>query len=107
MFLGCVIFPAGWDNDTIKGICGAEAGKYKLGNCEIRWAYILAIIGIIDCLFLAILAFVLACTQPKSLKKYIGANGIVRCKYMRMSSLTKHAWLHWIVMKGCNLFDVV
>jgi len=78
MFLGCVIFPAGWDNSTIKGICGAESGQYHLGDCEMRWAYILAIIGIFDCLFLAILAFVLACTQPKSLKKYIGANGIVR-----------------------------
>lgn len=80
MFLGCVIFPAGWNNQEIKRICGPESTKYKLGDCEMRWAYILAIIGIFDCLFLAVLAFVLACTQPKSLKKYIGANGLVRCK---------------------------
>lgn len=33
--------------------------KYT-GNCQIRWAYILAIVGIFDALILAILAAVLA-----------------------------------------------
>jgi hypothetical protein len=60
-----VIFPSGWDHMYVRRICGEDAGDYDIGKCEMRWAYILAIIGIFDILMLAILAFVLACHQRR------------------------------------------
>lgn len=65
MFLGCIIFPVGWDNIDVQRICGADATVFQIGQCGIRWAYILAIIGIFDIFVLAILAFVLASRQAK------------------------------------------
>jgi len=60
MFLGCIIYPLGWNNDKIARVCGSDASQFNLGTCGIRWAYILAIIGIFDAFILAILSFVLA-----------------------------------------------
>lgn len=65
LLLGCVVYPAGWDSREVLRICSNDAGKYALGDCTIRWAYILAIIGIFDALVLAILAFVLSSRQAK------------------------------------------
>lgn len=62
---GVLIFPAGWDSPTVKEVCGPEAGSYNVGQCSIRWAYILAIIGVVDCLVLSILAFVLGTRHTK------------------------------------------
>ena len=36
MSIGILCFPAGWDNDHVRGICGASADDYVLGNCGIR-----------------------------------------------------------------------
>ncbi|XP_067230375.1 LHFPL tetraspan subfamily member 3 protein [Chanodichthys erythropterus] len=63
LVLGCLIFPDGWDAEVIRDMCGEETGKYTLGNCSVRWAYILAIIGILDALILSFLAFVLGNRQ--------------------------------------------
>ncbi|XP_013411938.1 LHFPL tetraspan subfamily member 3 protein isoform X1 [Lingula anatina] len=68
MFLGCVIYPAGWDHLIVYNVC--KGGLYNAGVCQIRWAFILAIIGIFDILFLCILAFVLALKYPKALPTY-------------------------------------
>ncbi|XP_066284587.1 LHFPL tetraspan subfamily member 3 protein-like isoform X2 [Branchiostoma lanceolatum] len=65
MFLACVIYPAGWDNSLVAGLCANGAEKYQQGECTIRWAYILAIIGIFDAAILAALAFFLADRQEK------------------------------------------
>jgi hypothetical protein len=43
-------------------ICETSS-SYYVGKCTVRWAYILAIVGIFDILFLSILAFVLARRQ--------------------------------------------
>ncbi|KAM4676166.1 LHFPL tetraspan subfamily member 3 protein isoform 3-T4 [Discoglossus pictus] len=59
LVLGCMIFPDGWDADEVKRMCGEKTDKYSLGACSVRWAYILAIIGILDALILSFLAFVL------------------------------------------------
>lgn len=48
-------------------MCGQRTDKYTLGNCTVRWAYILAIISIMDSLILAFLAFVLGNRQDKLL----------------------------------------
>jgi len=70
MFLGCVIFPRGWDHIMVKRICGDDAHRYWMGQCHMRWAYILAIIGIFDILIISVLAFVLALRQADKWTKY-------------------------------------
>ena len=67
MILGCVIYPNNWDDPKIVDIC--ETSKsYSSGKCRIKWAYILAIIGIFDILFLAILALVMSRRQVNNYK---------------------------------------
>lgn len=61
--LGCMIYPDGWDSDEIRRMCGEQTDKYSLGACSVRWAYILAIMGILDALILSFLAFVLGNRQ--------------------------------------------
>ncbi|PVD24824.1 hypothetical protein C0Q70_15310 [Pomacea canaliculata] len=57
MFLACVIYPNGWGSSEVLEICGTTASEYRLGECSIRWAYILAMLGIFDAAALALLAF--------------------------------------------------
>jgi len=63
--IGLVSYPAGWDHPEVRGICGAEASDYKLGNCRIRWAYILAVVAFFDSVILGCLAFTLAGKKVK------------------------------------------
>ncbi|KAJ8393428.1 hypothetical protein AAFF_G00061500 [Aldrovandia affinis] len=63
LVLGCMIFPDGWDSDEVKRMCGEQTDKYTLGACSVRWAYILAIMGVLDALILSFLAFVLGNRQ--------------------------------------------
>lgn len=58
-----MIYPDGWDSDEVKRMCGEQTDKYTLGACSVRWAYILAIMGIMDALILSFLAFVLGNRQ--------------------------------------------
>ncbi|XP_034023229.1 LHFPL tetraspan subfamily member 3 protein [Thalassophryne amazonica] len=69
LVLGCLVFPHGWDTETIQDMCGEDTAKYTLGNCSVRWAYILAIIGILDALILSFLAFVLGNRQSDFLQE--------------------------------------
>ncbi|KAL1020811.1 hypothetical protein UPYG_G00004960 [Umbra pygmaea] len=67
MVLGCMIYPDGWDAPEVKRMCGERTDKYTLGNCTVRWAYILAIISIMDSFILAFLAFTLGNRQDNLL----------------------------------------
>lgn len=67
LVLGCMIYPDGWDSAEVKRMCGERTSKYTLGNCTVRWAYILAIICILDALMLALLAFTLGNRQDNLL----------------------------------------
>lgn len=67
MVMGCMIYPDGWDASEVKRMCGQRTDKYSLGNCTVRWAYILAIISILDSLLLALLSFTLGNRQDKLL----------------------------------------
>nr|XP_020455569.1 lipoma HMGIC fusion partner-like 4 protein [Monopterus albus] len=69
LVLSCMIFPNGWDAEVIRDMCGEDTGKYTLGNCSVRWAYILAFIGILDALILSFLAFVLGNRQSDLLQE--------------------------------------
>lgn len=75
MLVGVLIFPAGWDSPAIKEVCGADADNYGPGQCSVRWAYILAIIGVVDCAVLSILAFVLGTRYVKLLPDQYLPNG--------------------------------
>ncbi|MCJ8742926.1 hypothetical protein PDJAM_G00088000 [Pangasius djambal] len=63
LVLGCLIYPDGWDAEQVKRMCGEQTDKYTIGECSVRWAYILAIMGIMDALILSFLAFVLGNRQ--------------------------------------------
>ena len=66
LLVAVIVYPYGLDNDTVRAVCGADAHDFFLDTCQIRWAYILAIIGFVNVLILAILAFVLGMKQPAS-----------------------------------------
>ena len=68
-----MIFPDGWDSDEVKRRCGEKTDKYTLGACSVRWAYILAIIGILDALILSFLAFVLGNRQDSLMAEELKA----------------------------------
>uniref|UniRef100_A0A3Q0R5H1 LHFPL tetraspan subfamily member 4b n=1 Tax=Amphilophus citrinellus TaxID=61819 RepID=A0A3Q0R5H1_AMPCI len=55
--LACLLFPDSWESPEMK------VGSFSPGNCSIHWAYILAILGVVDYAILATLAFVLANRQ--------------------------------------------
>ncbi|KAM8914816.1 LHFPL tetraspan subfamily member 3 protein isoform 1-T1 [Spinachia spinachia] len=69
LVIGCMIFPNGWDSEVIRDVCGDDTGSYALGSCSLRWAYILAIIGILEALILSFLAFVLGNRQSDFLRE--------------------------------------
>lgn len=46
MVIACVSFPFGWNSDEFRKICGPESNRFEVGLCGLRWAYPLAIIGI-------------------------------------------------------------
>jgi len=58
--IGLLSFPAGWDNEEVRAVCGPQADDYKLGTCAIRWAMVLAVIALFDSVILGCLAFTLA-----------------------------------------------
>ncbi|CAC5379782.1 LHFPL [Mytilus coruscus] len=69
MGIACIVYPSGWDDVKVQAVCGQQAGKYQLGWCEMRWAFILSIVLIFDAFILAILAFFLAAKQADLLPK--------------------------------------
>ncbi|XP_074051395.1 LHFPL tetraspan subfamily member 3 protein [Macrotis lagotis] len=92
LVLGCMIFPDGWDSDEVKRMCGEKTDKYTLGACSVRWAYILAIIGILDALILSFLAFVLGNRQDSLMAEELKAENkgkIALGNYLWAASRTK------------------
>lgn len=65
MLVGVLVFPIGWDTPMVREVCGVDSDNYALGQCGIRWAFILALIGVVDCTVLCILAFVLGNREVK------------------------------------------
>lgn len=85
LVLGCMIFPDGWDSDEVKRMCGEKTDKYTLGACSVRWAYILAIIGILDALILSFLAFVLGNRQDSLMAEELKAENKGKITYRTLS----------------------
>ncbi|XP_054719798.1 LHFPL tetraspan subfamily member 3 protein-like [Uloborus diversus] len=63
--VGVASFPAGWDSEVVRAVCGPEADDFDIGRCGVRWAYMLAAVGVIDAVILAALAFLLATKRVK------------------------------------------
>lgn len=47
----------------MRALCGEGVGSFSPGNCTVHWAYVLAMLGILDAAILATLAFVLGNRQ--------------------------------------------
>ena len=92
LLTGVLIFPAGWDSQLVKEVCGPEAGSYNVGQCSIRWAYILAMIGVVDCFVLSTLAFVLGVRQTKLLPD----------QYMHQAMASQHGSMMGLSMGLAN-----
>ncbi|KAH9511892.1 LHFPL tetraspan sub member 5 protein [Dermatophagoides farinae] len=75
MLVGVLIFPIGWDTPIVREVCGNDSDSYALGQCGIRWAFILALIGVVDSIVLSILAFVLGSRYVKLLPDHYLPNG--------------------------------
>lgn len=73
--IGCLVYPDGWDSSEVRRMCGEQTGKYTLGQCTIRWAFMLAVLSIGDALILSFLAFVLGYRQDKLLPDDYKADG--------------------------------
>ncbi|BES90166.1 Lipoma HMGIC fusion partner-like protein [Nesidiocoris tenuis] len=59
------VYPLGWDSHVVTRTCGQAASRFILGDCSIRWSYLLAVIGCLDAFILATLAFILATRHVK------------------------------------------
>lgn len=59
-----------------------QVGSFSPGNCSVHWAYILAVLGVLDAAILATLAFVLANRQdallPPDTKEGEGGSCVFR-----------------------------
>jgi hypothetical protein len=67
MFLGVVTYPAVWGSPRVREVCESSR-NFITGNCEVKLAYVLAILGIFDILVLSALAFVLGRVQVSNYK---------------------------------------
>ena len=66
LLIGLLSFPAGWDNDEVRGVCGPKADDYQLGSCGVRWAFALAVIALFDTIILGKSDFSLHQSSPNN-----------------------------------------
>ncbi|CAF1044872.1 unnamed protein product [Adineta ricciae] len=79
LLIALIVYPSGFDHDTIRSVCGSNVNDFYLGTCQIRWAYILAMIAFVNISFLASLGFFLGMKQPKldTMQEVINPNHIL------------------------------
>jgi len=66
LLIALIVYPTGFDNDTIRTVCGSDVKDFYLDTCQIRWAYILGIIAWCNVTILAILGIFLGIKQPRN-----------------------------------------
>lgn len=69
MLITCLIYPIGWDAEPVKTVCGQQADVYKIGKCQVNWAYWIAIICMLD-------AFVLSYLSLMFIEREIGTTNV-------------------------------
>lgn len=84
--IACLIYPLGWSDRRLHDIC--ESSYFHIGKCEVKWAYVLAIVQSISSLFLSLLAYVLSTKTDLNLK-YKSSFHSILCKSEKRS--TKNA----------------
>ncbi|CAF4320983.1 unnamed protein product, partial [Rotaria magnacalcarata] len=79
LFIAIIIYPSGFDDETIRLVCGQNVNDFNIDTCQMRWAYILAIIAFCNILILSMLAFLLGLKQPnvETMRKQIHQKHIV------------------------------
>ncbi|TMS39813.1 hypothetical protein L596_006286 [Steinernema carpocapsae] len=65
MLASCIVYPSGWDHPRVREVCDSE--QYRLSLCEVKWAYAMAFVLVIDEFVLSTLGFILACKQPPTI----------------------------------------
>lgn len=50
------MYPAGWGARQVKEVCGESATSFSAGTCEVKWAYVIAIICMADAFILSFLS---------------------------------------------------
>ncbi|KAI9535896.1 hypothetical protein NQZ68_039263 [Dissostichus eleginoides] len=93
MALACLLFPDSWESPEMRALCGDSVGSFSPGNCSVHWAYILALLGILDSAILATLAFVLANRQDALLPPNSKDGGDEHLKDQKKSS--PHRLVSW------------
>lgn len=101
MFLACVIYPNGWGSSEVLEICGTTASEYRLGECSIRWAYILAMLGIFDAAALALLAFFLAAKRAK-IEIYSTTSTVTKCRFSSYPLFFSRSFLALLILLQQN-----
>lgn len=66
LLIALIIYPSGFDNETIRSVCGTNVNDFFIDTCQIRWAYILAMVAFLNIFILSIFAFLLALRQPNA-----------------------------------------
>ncbi|CAL8318989.1 unnamed protein product [Merluccius merluccius] len=61
--LACLLFLDSWDCAEMRSLCGDRVGSFRPGSCSVSWVFTLALLGVVDAVILATLAFVLANRQ--------------------------------------------
>ncbi len=79
--LACVLFPDSWACAEMRALCGERVSSFSPGNCSVHWAYILALLGVLDAGILATLAFVLGNHQDALLPEDAKDGDDKRCTY--------------------------
>ncbi|MBN3319411.1 LHPL3 protein, partial [Atractosteus spatula] len=78
--LACVLFPDSWDSEDMRALCGDGVSSFSPGRCSVHWAFVLAMLGVLDAAILATLAFVLGNRQdallPQDSKQGEGHLGV-------------------------------
>lgn len=82
-------------------MCGEQTDKYTLGACSVRWAYILAIMGILDALILSFLAFVLGNRQDSLMSEEL--LGDSKKTPAHASSLGQFLWCFMVIFQEITL----
>ena len=65
LLIALIVYPSGFDNDTIREVCGPDVKDFYLDTCQIRWGYILAIIAFGNVTILAIMGLFLGLNQAR------------------------------------------
>ncbi|KAK4010528.1 LHFPL tetraspan subfamily member 3 protein [Daphnia magna] len=107
LIVGVLAFPGGWSDPSVQEVCGPSARHFYPGQCGLRWAYILAMIGVADVLVLAALAFTLAVRHVKllSLQPYpIIYKGEVNQGYVNDGQRSRRSSAHTVSGQSVAMF---